>query len=294
MTADRSLVAVPQPGTLSATEVLQGLNTVRSVLAPDLTDDELRLFAMVATRSGLDPFSKQVYAVKRKGRVTFQTGIDGYRSTGERTGEYRGSEEPEYGPWADKPWGHPESARVGVRRDGRPTQYATAYWDEYVPGEGQDQMWRKMPRNQLAKCAEALAFRKAFPFLLADVYTTEEMDQADSRDAAESRAAEVAALPTARDRLAARRAQLDAEPAQDAPQQPQEPEAPTAAADEPVEAREAEEAQAREVCGAESDPALGSVEHCALAPGHEQDGSLPRRHQSAAGTVWPIAKGSKS
>jgi phage recombination protein Bet len=158
--------------TLSAGEMLRGMNTVRGVLAPDLNDEELRLFAMVANRSGLDPFAKQIYAVKRKGRVTFQTGIDGYRSIAVRTGMYDGQDEPEYGPpcpcGEDRPKGHPEFATVRVYRKGVGRAIAaTAYWHEYIPAAGQsgegDVMWRRMPRVMIAKVAEALALRKAFP-----------------------------------------------------------------------------------------------------------------------------------
>lgn len=193
-------------------EVLSRLSTVRNALAPDLNDQELHLFALVAARAGLDPFAKQLYAVKRNGRVTFQTGIDGYRSTAARTGDYDGSDEPEFGPLIDKPYPHPEWARVTVyrlRADGsRRPQPATAWWDEFYPGAGQDHMWRKMPRNQLAKCAEALALRKAFPYVLADLYITEEMEQAgDSENVA---LVEAAAQPVAKDRVAARRAALEA------------------------------------------------------------------------------------
>jgi phage recombination protein Bet len=180
---------------LTANEILSGLKTVQSVLAPDLTPEELQLFAMVANRSGLDPFAKQIYAVKRKGRVTFQTGIDGYRSIAARTGMYDGQDEPEYGPpcaCGDKrPEGHPEFATVRVYRKGVTRAIAaTAYWHEYKPEAGQsgqgDVMWTRMPRVMIAKVAEALALRKAFPYdperkhgIGADVYTSDEMDQAD-------------------------------------------------------------------------------------------------------------------
>lgn len=267
---------VPQPGTLSASEVLDGIRAVRDVLAPDLSDSELRLFAMVANRSGLDPFAKQVYAVKRKGRVTFQTGIDGYRSTAERTGEYLGSDEPEYGPWVEKPYGHPEWSRVVVHRAGRNPQPATAYWDEFVPADGQDAMWRKMPRNQLAKCAEALALRKAFPFLLADVYTTEEMQQADSRDAAEARAAEVAAIPTARDRVAARRAALAPDVAPDPTPEPEE----AAAAEEAAVEGEFREDPAPDPAACASTSPYDGAASCALAHGHKGN------HRSAERETW--------
>jgi len=188
-----ALVKAPD-GQLSSGQILAGLNTVRSVLAPDLNAEELRLFAMVANRSGLDPFARQIYAVKRKGKVTFQTGIDGYRSIAARTGLYDGQDEPEYSAPCEcgdnRPAGHPESATVRVYRKGVTRAIAaTAFWHEYVPAQGQsgdgDIMWRKMPRVMLAKVAEALALRKAFPYdsqnrmgIGADVYTADEMAQA--------------------------------------------------------------------------------------------------------------------
>lgn len=180
---------------LSPSEILAGLQTVQSVLAPDLSPEELKLFAMVANRSGLDPFAKQIYAVKRKGRVTFQTGIDGYRSIAARTGMYDGQDEPEYGPPCpcndNRPAGHPEFATVRVYRKGVTRAIAaTAYWHEYKPDAGErgngDVMWTRMPRVMIAKVAEALALRKAFPYdperrqgIGADVYTADEMAQAD-------------------------------------------------------------------------------------------------------------------
>ncbi len=223
---DSALVAqptAPQPvdelqgnGRLTESQILDRLQTVAAVLAPDahLTAPELQLFAMVAARNGLDPFAKQLYAIRRQGKLTFQTGIDGYRSTAARTGEYDGSDLPEFGPMVDKPWPHPEWAQVSVYRKGpdgvRRKQEARGWWDEYVPGPPNDFRWKQAPRAQLAKCVEALALRMAFPYVLADVFVDAEMDRLDSDDAADAEARRIAALPTAGDRLAARRAALEA------------------------------------------------------------------------------------
>jgi len=68
---------------------------------------------------------------------------------------------------------------VKVFKRGMPEpSVGVAYWSEYAPPLDIKEafMWRKMPRHMLAKCAEALALRKAHPDL-ADVYTTEEMSR---------------------------------------------------------------------------------------------------------------------
>jgi phage recombination protein Bet len=233
MTTESALVKSTD-NQLTSSQILAGLNTVRSVLAPDLTAEELKLFAIVSSRSGLDPFAKQIYAVKRQGRVTFQTGIDGYRSIAARTGLYDGQDEPEYGPvcaCGDKrPDGHPESATVRVYRKGVGRAFeATALWHEYKPEQGQsgrqDAMWVRMPRVMIAKVAEALALRKAFPYdpenrmgIGADVYTADEMAQA-----ARSEPPAAAVQTNARERIAQRAAAISA-PAPDPEPEPLAPE----------------------------------------------------------------------
>lgn len=186
-----------------------------------LTVPEMQLFAMVAHHTGLDPFTKQIYAIKRGGKVMHQTGIDGYRSTAERTTQYRGSDAPEFEPCdcgdKDSPAVHPKIARVTVYRaypDGIRPQIGEARWHELKPKHTKgdygytDDMWWQMPENQLAKCAEANGLRKAFPRVLGGVYIAEEMEQAGPGDSGPLVVA--AAQPTAAERIAARRVALEA------------------------------------------------------------------------------------
>ena len=77
---------------------------LKSTIAPGCSDNELRLFAYACQRTGLDPFSKQIYAIKRGGKMTIQVSIDGLRSVAERTGELGGSRRYWCGPdgeWRD-------------------------------------------------------------------------------------------------------------------------------------------------------------------------------------------------
>jgi phage recombination protein Bet len=197
----------------------------------DLSDSELQLFAMVARHTGLDPFSGQIRAVKRKGKVTHQTGIDGYRSTAERTRQYAGSDEATYEDCdcGKLPAGHPKLARVVVHRimtNGHVVdQPGIARWHELYPEGEEGFMWRKMPFNQLSKCAEANGLRKAFPRVLGDVYIDEEMAQAESIEGSAT------VLPSAAERIAARRAAAETTASTEATAEPAEPEPQTRRAD---------------------------------------------------------------
>jgi phage recombination protein Bet len=160
----------------------QHVAILKNTVAVGTTDEELQLFLHVCRRTGLDPFARQIYAVKRAGKMTIQTAIDGFRLIAERTGKYSG----QLGPfWAgsDLKWTEvwtakeqPFVAKVGVlRSDFAEPLWSVAKWSEYAPGPGQDHMWRKMPAHMLAKVAEALALRRAFPQELSGLYGDDEM-----------------------------------------------------------------------------------------------------------------------
>lgn len=144
----------------------------------------LAVFLNYAQRTGLDPFARQIYMINRAGKWTIQAGIDGLRIVAERSGHYAGQVGPEYcgpdGVWRDV-WTAkeaPVASRIGVLRHGFATPlYAVAYFDEYAQKKDgkPTSMWASKPLLMLAKCAEALALRKAFPNDLSGIYTAEEM-----------------------------------------------------------------------------------------------------------------------
>lgn len=166
------------------------IQLIKNTVARGATNDELSMFLHVAKRTGLDPIMKRIYFIKRRvwskqknnwdEVATIQTGIDGYREMAARTGEHAGTDDAIH---EETGSGYPKSAKVIVYRkvQGEKCAFAaTARWDEYAPmKDGKPTgMWDKMPYLMLAKCAESLALRKAFPEVLSGVYTNEEMMQA--------------------------------------------------------------------------------------------------------------------
>ncbi|AWN04169.1 RecT-like ssDNA annealing protein [Gordonia phage Petra] len=155
----------------------------------DASPGDLQVFFHQAKSTGLDPFKKQIYMIGRKTKTggyrgeperwetkwTIQVGIDGYRLGGRRVVNALGIKLDQDGPywhngtdWVDV-WldtkNPPQAAKFVIIRDGE-RHVGIANYSEYVQTNSNGQpnsMWKKMPANQLAKCAEAAAWRHAFP-----------------------------------------------------------------------------------------------------------------------------------
>lgn len=176
------------------------VDLIRRTIARGASDDELALFLEQCRRTGLDPFARQIYAIRRKqwnaatrsyeDSQVIQVSIDGFRLVADRTTKYAGQDGPYWcgpdGVWtevwlAEEP---PTAAKLGVYRHDfvRPV-YRVALYKAYVQVNGQGvptSRWKTDPAGMLAKCAEALALRAAFPNDLSGLYATEEMGQADN------------------------------------------------------------------------------------------------------------------
>ena len=163
------------------------LAALRQIGVDRASNGDLAVFMHVCQRTGLDPFARQIYMILRDGKQTIQTGIDGMRLVArravDRTGETLSISAPEWcgpdGQWTDV-WlssEPPAAARVTVTR-GSGTFAAIALWNEYVQTKRDGsitRMWATRGAGQLAKCAEALALRKACPQDLSGIYTDDEM-----------------------------------------------------------------------------------------------------------------------
>ncbi len=171
------------------------MNIIKDQICKGASDNELLLFIHNCNKAGLDPMQKQCWAVKRwdsslgKEVFAFQTGVDGFRVIANRSDKYCGQVGHFWcgddGKWVDvwlsnKP---PLASKVGVlRSDFKEPLWAVARFSSYAAKKKDGSLtpfWVKMPDLMIAKVAECLALRKAFPQDLSGIYSDTEMEQAE-------------------------------------------------------------------------------------------------------------------
>ncbi|CPU33282.1 RecT-family phage protein [Mycobacteroides abscessus] len=170
----------------------------------DAPRGDLDVFFHTSKRLGLDPFTRQIYLIGRKTKVggyrgeperwetkyTIQTSIDGYRVTGHRIARREGLGRPVVrrqfcgrdGVWREVlvENGPPVAAKSEIYCEGQLVGEAVVKFAEFAQTKNDGQltgMWRDKPTVMIGKCADAAAWRSAFPQDFSGVYEAAEFDR---------------------------------------------------------------------------------------------------------------------
>lgn len=192
---------------------------LKETLYPGASDASVHMVLNYCKARKIDPLLKPVHLVPMnvktgkkdsnhkdiyEWRDVVMPGIGLYRIDASRTGQYAGMGEPEFGQDITEKVGsimttYPKWCKITVKKflNGMIVEFtAKEYWKEnYAPKKKDDTspnaMWFKRPYGQLAKCAEAQALRKAFPEVLGQEYTHEEMEGKIFKDSVDSQVVEL-------------------------------------------------------------------------------------------------------
>lgn len=143
------------------------VKTLKATVAQGLTEPEFYLFVEHCKATQLNPFKKEVWAIKAGGRLQVMTGINGFLTIANKHPMFDGME-------------------IIVDSDEKPTKAICKVYrkDRKYPSEGialikeygkDTPIWKQMPRVMLTKVAKSIALREAFPQELSGLYTQEEM-----------------------------------------------------------------------------------------------------------------------
>ncbi|HDL7455133.1 TPA: phage recombination protein Bet [Yersinia enterocolitica] len=174
-------------------------NALKNSIYPGAKDDSVIMAVSYCRARQLDPLMKPVHLVpmsvkdaltgKYETRDVVMPGVGLYRIQADRSGNYAGAQEPEFGPDLTQTFNgveitYPQWCKYTLSKlmpNGTIVEFsAKEYWLENYATAGRDTqapnaMWKKRPYGQLAKCAEAQALRKGWPEI-GQQPTAEEME----------------------------------------------------------------------------------------------------------------------
>lgn len=175
------------------------MGVLRNSLYPGAKDESIKMVIGWCRAQQKDPLKRPVHIVpmsvkvpgtdKYEWRDVLMPGIGDYRTDAARTGQYAGIGQAVFGPdkileLGEFKFSYPEWCEISVYRmvGSQRCEFSSGkvYWLECYSTAGKDSkapnaMWKKRPRGQLEKCAEAMALRRAFPEV-GSLPTADEME----------------------------------------------------------------------------------------------------------------------
>ena len=164
------LPAATGGGIIPAQYNLQQIQLVRDMCAKDCTENEFLLLMQLAKTYQLDPFAKQIWAVKYGNNpAAIFCGRDGFLAIAHRSGKFDGMESGTRKDGDDLVgW-----CRVYRKDMSRPFEVEVSL-SEYSTGKN---LWQTKPKTMIVKVAESHALRRAFG--ISGLYAPEEIDTGD-------------------------------------------------------------------------------------------------------------------
>ena len=148
----------------------QQIQLIRDMCARDCTENEFLLLMQLAKTYQLDPFAKQIWAVKYGNNpAAIFCGRDGFLAIAHRSGKFDGMESGTRKDGDDLVgW-----CRVYRKDMSRPFEVEVSL-SEYSTGKN---LWQTKPKTMIVKVAESHALRRAFG--ISGLYSPEEIDTGD-------------------------------------------------------------------------------------------------------------------
>jgi phage recombination protein Bet len=147
---------------------------MRNVVAKNCSEPEFKMLMYIANKYGLDPLTKQIWAIKRNDRdpALIFAGRDGFLTIAHRSGQFDGMQSGVTYEVNKEGKKVPISAWCKVwRRDMSHAFETEVPFEEYNTGFS---VWKSHPSAMILKVAESVCLRKAFS--IDGIYSPEEID----------------------------------------------------------------------------------------------------------------------